>query len=201
MVDLLEGLHPGVLEVITGPMGSGKTLAVIFRLNKLQHDFHIPYMAFKPIIDDRFEKDKLVSRAGERCDAVVVDGNEPSQIYEKLAKCGKEIDFIAIDEAQFFHYSLVDVVHGLIRENKNVLVSGLDTDFRGEPFGPMSYLLCRADHVSKLIAACAYPNCKSTARWTQRLIDGKPAPYNSPLIQVGAQEYEPRCTEHHYVPK
>lgn len=201
MVDLLEGLHPGYLEAVTGPMGSGKTLAVIFRINKLRYNFHIPYLVFKPKIDDRFEKDKLVSRSGEMCDAIAVDGANPGQIYQMMTEDERDVRFIAIDEAQFFDNSLVEVVHELIKREKNVLVSGLDTDFRGEPFGPIPQLLCKADHVSKLITACAYPDCKKTARWTQRLINGEPAPYNSPLILVGAQQYEARCTEHHYVPR
>lgn len=201
MLNLLEGFHPGTLEVITGPMKSGKTRAVVFRLDKLQYNVHVPYIVFKPRIDDRFEPGKIVSRAGDKWDSVLIDAEYPNQIYDELSTAQKEVKFIAIDEAQFFDFSLTDVVRELIKQDKNVLVSGLDTDFRGEPFGPMAKLLCMADNVSKLIAMCSYTNCGADARWTQRLIDGEPAPYDSPLILVGDQEYEPRCTKHHYVPR
>ncbi len=106
---------------------------------------------------------------------------------------------IAIDEAQFFDMGLIDVVQRLVDERTlRVIVAGLDTDFRGEPFGPMPQLLSIAEEVLKLHAICAV--CGGDASRTQRLVDGEPAAYDDPIILVGAQEsYEARCRQHHVV--
>ena len=111
----------------------------------------------------------------------------------------QSIDLIAIDEVQFFDEEIIAVTQHLANSGYRVIVAGLDQDFRGEPFGPMPVLLSLAESVTKLQAVCAV--CGSPSSRTQRLIDGKPASYDEPVILVGASEsYEPRCRHHHEVP-
>ena len=107
---------------------------------------------------------------------------------------------VAIDEAQFFDAEIVDIVDELADKKVRVIVAGLDTDFRGEPFGPMPELMARAEHVEKLQAICMV--CGEPASRTQRLVNGKPARYDDPVVIVGAAElYEARCRAHHEVPR
>ena len=108
---------------------------------------------------------------------------------------------MAIEEGQFFDEALPDVVSRLADAGKQVLVTGLDTDFRGVPFGAMPRLMALADQVTKLTAICMV--CGEPATRTQRLIDGEPAPADSPLIVIGGmgdEKYEARCRQHHEVP-
>jgi len=110
-----------------------------------------------------------------------------------------ETSVVAIDEAQFFDDKIVSVAERLADSGVRVIVAGLDMDFRGEPFGPMPALMCRADKVQKLHAICMV--CGEEANRTQRLVNGAPAHYDDPIIMVGAAEsYEARCREHHIVP-
>ena len=105
---------------------------------------------------------------------------------------------VAVEEAQFFDEGIVDACRSLADSGYQVIVAGLDMDFRGRPFGPMPSLLAEADEVVKLRAICAI--CGRDASRSQRLIDGKPAPASAPTILVGAQEtYEARCRQHHEV--
>jgi thymidine kinase len=107
---------------------------------------------------------------------------------------------VAIDEAQFFDEEIVSVVQKLGDMNLRVIIAGLDTDFRGEPFGMMPVLMAQAEMVDKLHAICM--TCGEAASRTQRLVNGKPAHYNDPVVIVGASElYEARCRLHHQVPK
>jgi thymidine kinase len=106
---------------------------------------------------------------------------------------------IAIDEVQFYDGDVVGLCESLADRGVRVIVSGLDTDFRGEPFGPMPELMARAERVDKLQAICVV--CGQPASRTQRLIDGQPAAYNDPVLLVGASEvYEARCRACHSVP-
>ena len=107
---------------------------------------------------------------------------------------------VAIDEAQFFDFEIVQITQQLANKGLRVIVAGLDTDFRSEPFGPMPNLMAKAERVDKLHAICMV--CGEPASRTQRLVDGQPAHYNDPVVIVGASElYEARCREHHEVPK
>jgi thymidine kinase len=187
----------GMLEVISGPMKSAKTLELIFRLKKLDYS-NINYQLFRPEIDNRFSDDEVVSRDGHKLKSTLVPGEKPKEILFKLKP---NIDVVAIDEGNFFSLELVDVVKTLLKDGKAVIISGLDLDFRGEPFGAMPILLSMADKVVKKSAYCDYPGCGKVANRTQRLIDGKPAKYGDPLILVGDQEYEARCMRHHEVLK
>jgi thymidine kinase len=109
-------------------------------------------------------------------------------------------DMVGIDEAQFFDQEIIPIVQKLADRGLRVIVAGLDTDFRGEPFGPMPVLMAQADQVDKLHAICMI--CGEAASRTQRLVNGKPAHYHDPIVIVGAAElYEARCRQHHQVPR
>lgn len=111
-----------------------------------------------------------------------------------------ETTVVGVDEVQFFDEGIVNVVEQLAEKGVRVIVTGLDMDFRGEPFGCMPQMMARAERVDKLQAICMV--CGQAACRTQRLVDGVPAHYNEPIVVVGAQElYEARCREHHVVPR
>ena len=121
-------------------------------------------------------------------------GGKSQEVFEK------DTTVVAIDEAQFFDAQIVQIAEQLASRGIRVLVAGLDTDFRGEPFGPMPILMSMAEHVDKLHAICMV--CGDEASRTQRLVNGKPARYDDPVVIVGASEmYEARCREHHEVPR
>jgi thymidine kinase len=120
-----------------------------------------------------------------------------AEIREKLEP---DTTVVGIDEAQFFDPEVLQVAEELASRGIRVLVAGLDTDFRGEPFGPMPVLMSMAEHVDKLHAICMV--CGDEASRTQRLVNGKPARFDDPVVIVGASEmYEARCREHHEVPR
>ena len=107
---------------------------------------------------------------------------------------------VGIDEAQFIDPQIVEVVETLASRGVRVILAGLDMDFRGEPFGSMPILMARAERVDKLQAICMV--CGEPASRTQRLVNGKPARYDDPVVIVGAAEmYEARCRSHHQVPR
>ena len=118
---------------------------------------------------------------------------------EEIILLSKNYDLVAIDEIQFFKKNIVDVVLELQKQEKNIVFAGLDLDFRGEPFGPMPKLIAIANEFEKLHSVCT--KCGEPAYYTQRLINGKPAHYKSPLISIeGESEYTARCFVHHEVP-
>ena len=183
----------GSLEVITGSMFCGKTDELIRRLRRATIAKQ-KIQVFKPKIDNRYAEAKVTSHAGSEFDAVPV---------EKAAdiRAGLQADttVVAIDEVQFLDAEVVAIVNYLAVLGLRVIVAGLDTDFRGEPFGPMPILIAQAEHVDKLHAICMV--CGQDASRTQRLVNGKPANYNDPVVIVGASElYEARCRLHHEVP-
>ena len=185
-----------VLEVIAGPMFSGKTDQLIERL--VRHKIAgRTFQVFKPDIDVRFGKpNKIVSHAGSELEAVRVKTNRPKDIL-KLTKSKTEV--VGIEEVQFFDKEIVEVCDKLISLGKMVITAGLPTDFRGEPFGSMPILLSKAEKVDRIHAVCMV--CGADADFTQRIVNGKPARYNDPIVIVGAAElYEARCRKHHQVP-
>lgn len=188
-------LPKGWIEVICGPMFAGKSDELIRSLHKLQYA-DVEYLVFKPKADSRTSQ-KIASRNGLTKAAIEI--NDPNEIFEIIMKQNKNINIIAIDEAQFFDDSLVDVADVLADNGYVVMVAGLDRDFRGEPFGPIPKLLTKADYINKLTAICT--ECGAPASRTQRLINNKPAKYNDPLILVGNTEsYAARCRHCHQVP-
>jgi thymidine kinase len=175
----------GWLEVVCGPMFSGKSEEMIRRLRRAEIAGQ-RVVIFKPGIDDRYDATDVVSHAGVRMRAVAV-----GSVGELLARASGH-GVVGIDEAQFFEPSIVPAVLALADAGTRVVAAGLDQDFRRLPFGPMPELLAHAELVDKLQAVCH--RCGGPATTTQRLVDGRPAPYGGETVLVGAAEnYEARC--------
>lgn len=186
--------HSGQVEVICGSMFSGKTEELIRRLRRAEIARQ-RVQVFKPSLDNRYAEEKVVSHNGRGLGAVAV-----AQAVDILAAVDDETTVVGVDEAQFFDEGLPAVVEQLAAAGRRVVLAGLDMDFRGEPFGVMPALLARAEEITKLRAICVV--CGDEASRTQRLINGRPANYDDPVILVGASEvYEARCREHHQVPR
>lgn len=186
--------HHGWVEVVCGSMFSGKSEELIRRVRRAQFAKQ-QIVVFKPLIDNRYSEEAVVSHNGTAYSAIPI--SHSTEIFKHIHS---EIDVIAIDEVQFFDTEVVKVIQHLADSGHRVIAAGLDQDFRGKPFGQMPELMAIAELVTKLQAVCAV--CGSPASRTQRLINGKPASYDDPVILVGASEaYEPRCRHHHEVPK
>jgi thymidine kinase len=184
----------GWVHVICGCMFCGKTDEMLRLLRRFSIAGRTVVLV-KPRLDTRTEDGTVISRSGAHHTALAVDD---SRQIEGLVG---DADIVAIEEGQFFDERLPEVVGRLADAGKQVLVTGLDQDFRGIPFGPMPRLMALADQVTKLTAICMV--CGEPATRTQRLIDGVPAPVDSPLIMVGGmgdEKYEARCRLHHEVP-
>lgn len=189
----------GALIAITGPMFSGKTTELIRNLERAIYAKK-KVIVFKPSLDNRYSESEVVAHSGIKYPAVVVPNTAEGvfELYKRVLE--EKADVVGIDEAQFFPIELVDVVEELVKEGYIVIVAGLNLDFRGEPFETMREILVRADDIHYLKAVCTV--CGMDATRTQRLIDGRPAPYESPRILVGGSEvYEARCRKHHIVPR
>ena len=189
---MYETYHSGWIETITGSMVSGKSEELIRRLRRGIYAKQ-KVVVFKPAIDDRYHKEKVVSHNGNEIEAINI-----STAQEILNHKLEEVNVIGIDEVQFFEDDIVNIVEKLAENGHRVIVAGLDMDFRGEPFKPMPKLLAVSEHITKLQAVCSV--CGSPSSRTQRLINGEPAKVDDPIILVGANEsYEPRCRAHHIV--
>lgn len=179
--------------MITGPMYCGKSEELIRRIRRVKIARQA-VKVFKPVIDDRYELNDVVSHSGDSIEAVPVSC--PEEIFTGITD---DIDVIAIDEVQFFGSDICEVVEELADSGKRIILAGLDRDFRGVPFGSMPELLARAEYVEKLHAICVL--CGNPATRTQRLIEGQPASFDDPVIMIGASEvYEARCRKCHSVP-
>lgn len=182
----------GWIEVICGCMFAGKTEELIRRINVLSYA-RKNILVFKPKIDNRYSTTEIASHAGSKVPCIVI--NEAKEILDHV---NYDTDVVAIDEVQFFDEDVVDICEYLADSGLRVMVAGLDKDFRGEPFGVLPDLLTRAEFVTKLTAVCA--KCGAPATRTQRIINGKPASFNDPIVLVGAKEaYEPRCRHCHEI--
>ncbi|MCY3866562.1 MAG: thymidine kinase [Chloroflexi bacterium] len=181
----------GRIEVICGSMFCGKTEELIRRVRRAIIARQ-KVKVFKPEIDDRYGIQRITSHTGQSVDAIPVKASG-----DILKRANRDATVVAIDEAQFFDDGIVSVVQLLADEYElRVIIAGLDTDFRGEPFGSMPHLLSIAEEVLKLQAICVV--CGESASRTQRLVNGRPAALDDPIILVGAQEsYEARCRQHH----
>ena len=185
----------GWIEVISGVMFSGKSEELIRRMRRAVIA-RKRVQVFKSHLDARYAGIYQVStHDGRTVEAIPVDTTD--QIAARLAP---DTQVVGIDEAQFLDKGVVQLVTSLAQDGLRVIVAGTDLDFRGEPFGPMPQLLAIAELVDKLHAICVV--CGGPASRNQRLIDGKPARYDSPTIMVGGQEtYEARCRSCHKVPR
>lgn len=192
-MDVYVMKQSGWVELICGSMFSGKSEELIRRVRRATFG-NLTIRVYKPAIDDRYKEDAVVSHNGTSVMARPVKSS-----LDILQHVSDEVDVVGIDEIQFFDEHIVEVVECLADRGIRVIVAGLDTDFRGEPFGKMPDMMALSESVTKLNAIC--PVCGSPASRTQRLIDGAPASYDDPIILVGASEsYEPRCRHHHEVP-
>ena len=183
----------GLIEVVCGSMFSGKTEELIRRVRRAQIARQ-RVQVFKHALDDRYAVQAITSHNGARIEAVAVTGSG-----EIMAGIKPDTDVVAVDEVQFLDAGICQVAQALAQRGVRVILAGLDTDFRGEPFGPMPHLLAAAEDVTKLAAICMV--CGAPATRTQRLVEGRPAQYTDPVIFVGAREaYEARCRRCHEVP-
>lgn len=185
------------IEVICGPMFSGKSNELIRRLRYLGYQGR-KVQAFTPEIDSRRGGGNVNSE-----DGATFPGTSLSSSKEILGLVFSDTDVVAIDEAQFFDSELPDVCRELAVWGRQVIVVGLDKNFRGEPFGPMARLKLEADKVDSRNAACAVCGREATRTQRIKIINGEriPADYNDPTVLVGAMEsYEARCRDHHEVP-
>ncbi|MBP3713591.1 MAG: thymidine kinase [Bacilli bacterium] len=190
---MYQEFQKGWIEVITGPMFAGKSEELIRRIRTLRYA-RKNIICFKPSIDDRYSETSIASHAGGRYKAYPIQKPE-----EMLNYVTEETDVVAIDEVQFFGESVIPIIDKFASRGIRVMCAGLDMDFRGEPFGVMPTLLAKAEFVTKLSASCKI--CGDAATRTQRIIDGKPAYYEDPVVLVGASEsYEARCRKHHECP-
>ena len=169
----------GWIEVICGSMFSGKTEELIRRLRRAQIAKQ-NVVVFKPKIDNRYDKKKIVSHSKQESQSIVIEKADEILQHAVFAQV------IGIDEAQFFGNELVDIVQNLADSGKRVIVAGLDKDYRGVPFEPMPQLLAMAEYITKPLAICM--RCGAPANYTQRITRSKER------VVVGATDvYEARC--------
>ncbi len=169
----------GWIEVICGSMFSGKTEELIRRLRRSEIA-KMKTMIFKPHIDDRFSTDEIVSHNKSKLNSIPVNN------VEDIIELAKEAEVVGLDEAQFFGRTLITVCKTLAAEGKRVVVAGLDTDYRGKPFGPMPQIMCEADYLDKFRAICV--KCGNPASYTQRITA------DSAQVVIGESDiYEARC--------
>ena len=197
---------PGKLEMIVGPMRSNKTAELLRRIETRREYAKQHVMLLKPSADTKAAAGLVESRNRNGCgkmEAVEFPSSDPWTVLPVIEateqRIGKRIECIALDEGQFVH-DLFQFTKRLLDLGHDVMVSGLELDFRGMPFGEMldlSWLVrTYAGNVTELVAYCS---CGAKALYPQRLLDGRPADYSSPIIMAG-DNYEPRCEEHFVLP-
>ncbi len=185
-------IKKGRLEVICGPMFSGKSEELIRRLRRAQVAQQ-SIISFNPALDTRTPTHTIASHNGSFITAITI--KKSSEILDYVTS---DITVIGIDELQFFSDDLLDIVCNLIESGKTVIATGLNLDFKGLPFGTMPLFMALADTVTKLSAICVI--CGDDAYLSQRIINGNPAKFDDPIVQPGAQEaYQARCRSCHLI--
>lgn len=170
----------GWIEVIAGPMFSGKSEELIRRITRYRIA-RVPVQAFKPRLDTRYADTQVVSHSSHSVDAESVADSD-----ELLRSVQERTVIVGIDEGQFFDDKLVDVCEHLAGLGKQIIVAGLDLDYMGRPFGAIPTLMTRAEYVSKMLSVCH--RCGGPGMFTQRVID------SDELVVLGATDsYESRC--------
>jgi thymidine kinase len=200
------GLMGGKLELLLGPMRSNKTAELLRRADMRRQYAGQYVMVLKPSDDTKGGPGVVESRNPRghgKMNAVEFKSNDPWEVLQVIAEkeknIGKKVECIAIDEGQFVEGLFVFTKH-LLDAGHDVLVAGLDLDFRAIPFGDMLNLSWFVNAYGGIITECiAYCACGSRAFYSQRLIEGQPAPYDSPIKMPG-DSYEPRCAEHFVLP-
>ncbi|MDY0345661.1 MAG: thymidine kinase [Bacilli bacterium] len=184
--------RPGWIEVVTGPMFAGKSEELIRRIKRLEYAKK-NVLVFRPRIDNRYSLDEVVSHSNSRRKSIVIDGAKDILPYLR-----EDTYAVVIDEVQFLDAEIIPLSEHLANIGIRVILGGLDSDFRGEPFSITAEMMARAEFVTKLTAICV--RCGSPATKTQRIVNGKPAHFLDPIVVVGAAEaYEPRCRHCHEV--
>ena len=185
----------GKVEVICGPMFSGKSEELMRRLRR-SNIARQKTLIFKPKIDIRYVAQNIVSHDGNQLDAFPIGD---VQDILAIVSCNKA-SVVGIDEVQFFSNDIIHIICQLVEDGTRVIVAGLDLDYRGVPFGPVPTLLAIADHITKLQAICNI--CGNDAHFTQRIVNNKPAQYDDEVVVVGGQEaYQARCRSCHVIDK
>jgi len=192
---MFHGTRPGWIEVISGVMFAGKSEELIRRVRR-SVIARKKVQVFKSHLDDRYGGVYTVTSH----DGTIVEAEPISASLEVMQKLRPDTEVVAVDEAQFLDEGIVAVANTLADRGIRVMLAGTDSDFRGEGFGAMPQLMAAAEIVDKLHAICVV--CGGPATRNQRLINGNPAPYDSPTIMVGGREaYEARCRHCHVVPR
>ena len=188
------------LHVIAGCMSSGKTDELL-RLLRRAEIARRRVLLLRPDVDDRTPSEYAESRSKARFPSILVRRSEPASILSLARE--RDADLVGIEEAQFFDNRLIDAVETLRDSGRHVIASGLNLDFAGRPFGPMPTLMALADEITMLTAICVV--CGEVATRTQRLVGGRPAAIDDPLVVIGGfdgaaiETYEARCLRHHEV--
>jgi thymidine kinase len=192
---MYHGPRPGSIEVIAGVMFSGKSEELMRRVRRAIIARR-RVQVFKSRLDERYAGlQQVSSHDGRSVDAVPIDSAS-----ELMRLVRPDAEVVAVDEVQFLDAGVVEAATALAGRGVRVILAGTDTDFRGEPFGAMGTLMAIAEEVEKLRAICTV--CGDDACRNQRLVDGQPAPWDAPVIQVGGSEsYEARCRHCHRVPR
>lgn len=170
-------MSAGRLEVIAGPMFSGKTEALIHRV-RMAHAFDMRVIAFKPVTDTRHADTFIHSHGGQKIEARMLERDAPELPYD--------VGVIVIDEAQFLSSDAIPRILDAVRSGTRVIVAGLDLDCFGHPFGPMPILMAFANEVVKLSGKCA--RCKQPSTRSHRLVRS-----DASILVGGSETYEPRC--------
>lgn len=174
-----EGRQNGWIEVVCGSMFSGKTEELIRRLRRAQFA-NQKLLLFKPLVDNRYHEENVVSHQGTTLKAQAVEN------AAEILKMWTNERVVAIDEAQFFDDGVVEVANTLAKKGVRVILAGLDMDYLGVPFGPMPKILCIAEYVTKVHAICV--SCGNLAQFSHRTAEEKDQ------VLVGATEkYMPLC--------
>lgn len=188
------------LHVIVGCMSSGKTDELLRLLRRAEYARRRILLA-RPDFDTRTPPEYAESRSRARYPSRIVPTDDPGQIVTLARE--QDADLVGIDEAEFFTPDIIETVETLRRSGRHVVVTGLNLDFAGRPFGSMPELMARADAVTMLTAICVI--CGGTATRTQRLVNGRAAAIDDPLVVIGGTDdtavetYEARCNLHHEV--
>ena len=169
----------GHIEVICGPMFSGKTEELIRRITKVEYTKK-KVIVFKPNIDTRYSDNHIVSHNGKKVKCIMIDNIEEALNYME------EVDIFAFDEAQFLNNKIVEICKKLVLNNKRVIIAGLDRDSTAKPFGPMPDLLAHADYITKLNAICV--KCGDVATFSYRITKDK-----EQIVVGETEKYEARC--------
>ncbi|AEM69016.1 thymidine kinase [Mycoplasma putrefaciens] len=189
----------GWIELITGCMFAGKTEEFIRRIRVLSYAKK-KVVVFKPGIDQRYSKHHVASHSGTMLDSYIVQNSSDIRKIIDNENLTKIVDVVGIDEVQFLDEDIVELIDQLADQGIIVIVNGLDKDFRSKPFKNVDKLLALAEFVTKLRARCHI--CGNFANRSQRIVDGEPAKWDSPLILVdGTESYEARCRSCYVLPK